>query len=135
MCETGGARRTWLRGKEKINKRYLVQAAGFNLGLLMRVLFGVGKPRVLQGTDGAASCAAAKLGDMGRWLMSIAARIGRGMKTWWAAEVAAMVRRPAAGPGILNGLLMSQRCPLMAGKNRSKTSFEPGRIGRPVRTA
>ena len=27
----------------------LLHAAGFNLGLLMRRLFGVGKPRVLQG--------------------------------------------------------------------------------------
>ena len=53
VCETGGARRTWLRGKEKINKRYLVHLAARNLGLLMRDLFGLGKPRVLQ--DGLAS--------------------------------------------------------------------------------
>jgi hypothetical protein len=49
VCETGGARRTWLRGLEKINKRYQIHAAARNLGLLMRDLFGVGKPRVLQG--------------------------------------------------------------------------------------
>jgi transposase len=103
VCETGGARRTWLRGKEKINKRYLVQAAGYNLNLLMRALFGVGKPRVLQGSDGAAGCCAAKLGDMRRWMASIAARIGRGMKWWWAAQGAAMVRRPAASPGFSTG--------------------------------
>jgi transposase len=52
VCETGGARRTWLRGLESIRKRYLVQVAGYNLGLLMRKLFGVGKPRVLQGAAG-----------------------------------------------------------------------------------
>ena len=49
MCETGGARRTLLRGKLKINKRYLIHVAARNLGLIMRDLFGIGKPRVLQG--------------------------------------------------------------------------------------
>jgi transposase len=49
VCETGGGRRTWLRGLENVTKRYLVQVAAHNLGLLMRKLFGVGKPRVLQG--------------------------------------------------------------------------------------
>ena len=45
MCETVGARRTWLRGLEKINKRYLMVAAAHNLGVVMRSLFGSGKPR------------------------------------------------------------------------------------------
>ena len=99
VCETGGARRTWLRGKAKINKRYLVQAAGYNLNLLMRTLFGVGKPRVLQGTDrteGSADCCAATLRAVGRWIASISARIGRGTKSWWVAQPAALARRPAA---------------------------------------
>ena len=45
ICETGGARRTWLRGLEKNNKRYRLTVAAHNLGLLMRTLFGTGKPR------------------------------------------------------------------------------------------
>ncbi len=45
ICETGGARRTWLRGLKKINKRYPVTVAAHNLGLIMRSLFGTGKPR------------------------------------------------------------------------------------------
>lgn len=49
LCETGGARRTWLRGLEKINKRYLITAAARNLGLLLLKLCGLGKPRGLQG--------------------------------------------------------------------------------------
>ncbi|MBX2989506.1 MAG: transposase [Bdellovibrionaceae bacterium] len=49
ICETGGARRTWLRGLEKISKRYLITAAARNLGTLMLKLFGVGKPRCWQG--------------------------------------------------------------------------------------
>jgi transposase len=49
VCETGGSRRTWLRGLEKIRKRYLVQVAARNLGLILRSLFGIGTPRGLQG--------------------------------------------------------------------------------------
>jgi transposase len=52
VCETGGGRRTWLRGLANVTKRYLAQVAAHNLGLLMRKLFGVGKPRTLQGSGG-----------------------------------------------------------------------------------
>jgi transposase len=48
VCETGGARRTWLRGMEKVQKRYLLTAAAHNIGLLMRKLFQMGTPRGLQ---------------------------------------------------------------------------------------
>src|SRR5262249_11419649 len=50
VCETGGGRRTWRRGLGNVTKRYLVQVAAHNWGLLMRKLFGVGKPRALQGS-------------------------------------------------------------------------------------
>ena len=49
MYETGGMRRVHLRGRENILKRLLIHAAGFNLALVMRKMFGVGKPRRLQG--------------------------------------------------------------------------------------
>jgi len=49
MYETGGMRRVHLRGRENILKRLLIHAAGFNLALVMRKTFGVGKPRRLQG--------------------------------------------------------------------------------------
>lgn len=48
-CETGGARRTWLRGLLNVAKRYWAHIAAHNLGALMRELFGVGTPRSLQG--------------------------------------------------------------------------------------
>lgn len=48
-CETGGARRTWLRGLIDVGKRYLMYAAAHNLGVVMRKLFGLGTPRGLQG--------------------------------------------------------------------------------------
>jgi len=57
VCETGGGRRTWLRGRANVSKRYLMQVAAHNLGVVMRALFGVGKPRVLQGRGEAALAA------------------------------------------------------------------------------
>ena len=45
VLERGGMRRTWLRGRENVHKRYLVHVAGYNLGILMRALFGAGTPR------------------------------------------------------------------------------------------
>ena len=53
VCETGGARRTWLRGIAKVRKRYLMAAVAHNLGRLMRALFGIGTPRGLQAAAGA----------------------------------------------------------------------------------
>jgi transposase len=49
LYETGGMRRTHLRGHTNILKRLLIHAAGFNLGLVMRTSIGVGTPRGLQG--------------------------------------------------------------------------------------
>ena len=45
ILDRGGMRRTWLRGRENVHKRYLVHVAGYNLGILMRALFGCGTPR------------------------------------------------------------------------------------------
>jgi transposase len=49
VYDTGGMRRTHLRGHANILKRLLVHAGAFNLGLLMRTAFGRGTPRGLQG--------------------------------------------------------------------------------------
>ena len=73
VCETGGGRRTWLRGLENVAKRYAVQVAAHNLGLLMRKLFGVGKPRALQGAGGLV----VGLGSCLYWLSGLL--VGR----WW----------------------------------------------------
>ena len=43
--DRGGMRRTWLRGRENVKKRYLLHVAGHNLSLLMRQLIGAGTPR------------------------------------------------------------------------------------------
>ena len=47
--ETGGLRRVFLRGHEKILKRVRIHLAGLQLGVLMRKVFGVGTLRTLQG--------------------------------------------------------------------------------------
>ncbi len=52
ICETGGGRRCWLHGIKTVKKRYLMQAAARNLGLILRKLFGVGSARSLQGAGG-----------------------------------------------------------------------------------
>jgi len=49
LYDTGGMRRTHLRGHRNILKRLLVHASAFNLGILMRTAFGRGTPRGLQG--------------------------------------------------------------------------------------
>ena len=43
--DTGGLRRTHLRGHGNIHQRQLVHTAAFNLGLVMRQMLGVGTPR------------------------------------------------------------------------------------------
>jgi transposase len=48
VYDTGGMRRTHLRGHENILKRLLIHTAGFNLSLVFRKYFGFGKPRALQ---------------------------------------------------------------------------------------
>src|ERR1700750_1003562 len=45
VLDRGGMRRAWLRGRQNVHKRYLIHVAGFNLGILMRAMFGQGTPR------------------------------------------------------------------------------------------
>jgi len=46
--DTGSLRRLYVRGKQNVQKRLLLQAAACNLALLLRKLIGVGTPRALQ---------------------------------------------------------------------------------------
>src|SRR5580700_9553903 len=74
LYDTGGMRRTHLRGHANILKRLLIHAGGFNLGLVMRHLIGSGTPRGLQ--DRPATVIAAfllLLGAPRRWLVAISA--------------------------------------------------------------
>jgi transposase len=72
--DTGGMRRTHLRGQPNILKRLLIHASGFNLGLLMRHLFGLGTPRGLQGRLAVIMATLLMLvGDVRRRVVAIAA--------------------------------------------------------------
>jgi transposase len=52
LCDTGGQRRTFLRGLVNVTKKALIGAMGFNMGLLLRKVFGLRKPRQLGASDG-----------------------------------------------------------------------------------
>jgi transposase len=82
LCETGGCRRSHLRGLVNVTKRYVIAAAAHNLGRILRKLKGIGKPRALQGSGGG--------------LVSVFGHVGRlwrEVRTWAAAW-----RRQAQGP-------------------------------------
>jgi transposase len=81
-CGSGNQRRTWLRGRENVQKRYLLTAAARNLGLVMRHLFGIGTPRSLQGL-------AARLSTLARTLVALRTAVLRFMSRRSAS------RRPA----------------------------------------
>ena len=60
ILDRGGMRRVWLRGRENVQKRYLIHVAGYNLGLIMRLLTGAGTPREFQARASAWLFATAK---------------------------------------------------------------------------
>lgn len=83
LYETGGMRRTHLRGHANILKRLIVHAAGYNLGLLMRAWCGIGKPRTLQGAGKALreapnACLRRVMAPMTRIMATLAAWLARG---------------------------------------------------------
>jgi transposase len=48
VCETGGGRRAWLRGQTNVSKVHTLKCAAYNLGLLLRKVWGYCKPRNMQ---------------------------------------------------------------------------------------
>jgi transposase len=77
LYDTGGLRRTHLRGHQNILKRLLVHAGAFNLGLLMRQAFGCGTPRGLQGRRLAP-------GALGIALGTLPDRVGAPVRHLWS---------------------------------------------------
>jgi hypothetical protein len=118
LYETGGLRRIHLRGHTNILKRLLVHVSGFNLGLFMRTLFGIGTPRSLQGHLMAA------LTDVGALLTHAV--------VYWRAHDAiprpfARVHEALSFRAVTLRLL--RRSPLTSGWQRS---FASNRLERPV---
>ncbi len=87
---TGGLRRVHLRGRSNILQRLLIPACGYNLGVLLRSLTGIGTPRSLQGGG---SLAVAALIRPGEGLGKALERLLSAFSSVWAA------RRPALGLG------------------------------------
>ena len=84
---TGGLRRLFVRGHANVRKRLLIHVCGFNLGLLLRHLTGVGTPRSLQGRVRAHHFApfGAKKGRLIGWnrlWKRFWASIGRDLRYW-----------------------------------------------------
>jgi len=92
--ETGGMRRAHLRGHGKILKRLLVHVAGFNLGLLMRAIFGIGKPRRAQ--DGLPAGILSILEGLVRVLAAIGRHWAFLRRTWTFPAAPAVETAPAA---------------------------------------
>ena len=53
VCETGGGRRAWLRGQTNVSKSHTLRCAAYNLGLLLRKVWGYRKPRNSDGAGAA----------------------------------------------------------------------------------
>ena len=81
VCETGGGRRAWLRGIDKVRKRHLMAAMAHNLGVVMRGLFGIGTARSLQAAGGLAGDLCFALLNVLRLLESIFAPTGPNLAT------------------------------------------------------
>lgn len=82
LCETGGSRRSHLRGLVNVTKRYLIAAAAHNLGRILRRLTGIGKPRALQGAGGLAAVMRGLAAMFRSVRMSLATRFG-----WMTAAI------------------------------------------------
>jgi len=88
--ETGGMRRTHLRGHRNILKRLLVHVVGFNLGLVMRTLFGLGKPR--RGQDGLAADLLRLFGGFLHSLRAVTGCLGSLWRPWRQRRCSGCVR-------------------------------------------
>ncbi len=77
LLDSGGMRRVHVRGHDNILKRLIIHATGFNLGLVMRKIYGVGKPRALQGLRAALFSFVVAALTLIRWLGRVLERIWR----------------------------------------------------------
>lgn len=112
VCETGGARRTWIRGILEVRKRYLIVVAAHNLAILMRKVCGRGKPKALAGAVSAISSAVAALRSVFVGLLGrLRCAVGRSHPRYThlafsapgAAETVSAVQAPSSSTGCCYG--------------------------------
>ena len=98
LYDTGGMRRTHLRGHQNILKRLLIHAGGFNLGLLIRSILGVGTPRGLQGRLAAVLAAVAALIAVARHQFTVIRAVRRviAATSWVSVPTMLVVNSSAA---------------------------------------
>jgi transposase len=82
VCETGGGRRSWLRGQTNASKVHTLKCAAYNLGLLLRKIWGLSKPRSAKAVS-----AALFLGLLVPWIL--AAVMAGGTMNWTVASLCA----------------------------------------------
>lgn len=82
VCETGGARRAWVRGTEEVAKLYRLRCAAYNLGLLLRKVFGLIKPRSMAGGWAAFSRLFAILATVASVVLGRIRRVVRGISNF-----------------------------------------------------
>ena len=81
VCDSGGMRRTWLTTRGNVTKRHLIATAAHNLGRMLRTLFGVGKPRALQGFGGVSAGGYSLASALGRRIVALHATLtGRSLR-------------------------------------------------------
>ena len=125
LYDTGGMRRTHLRGHANILKRLLIHAGGFNLGLLIRRDPGVGTPRGLQGRSATVLATLFVLLGAPRWRL-IAIR-------QWQRSIAAMCGRLSSAALFVNssaGVTCTTGCQRSFASNRRE---RPGTVERLVK--
>lgn len=96
VCETGGGRRSWIRGLLEVSKRYLIQVAGHNLGIIMRKLFGIGTPRSLQGSLGDVAALRARCARLGNHRSTLRRRLTPIYRSYFTYGNAVLPHRVAA---------------------------------------
>ena len=83
VCETGGGRRAWLRGQTNVSKTHTLKCAAYNLGLLLRKVWGYCKPRNAKAGPAAGFFASLVLLALG---MAGVCRRAEPAAAWWLGE-------------------------------------------------
>jgi transposase len=95
VCETGGGRRSWLRGQTNVSKAHTFKCAAYNLGLLLRKVWGLSKPR--NAAEGAAALIRVIL-LAGAWAAAMTTKaFNRGLRWFWC-QCGRLLVTPVANP-------------------------------------
>src|SRR6267143_511183 len=88
VCETGGGRRTWLRGQTNVSKAHTLKCAAYNLGLLLRKVWGYCKPRNAEAARAALFFAMLVLLAVVAWIVARRVEVTR---SWWLGVQGALL--------------------------------------------